>query len=491
MPTPVKLLLVLGLAAGAYLAGRMGHGTSSAPSSPHAGRQILHWACPMHPQYKSDRPGDAPCCGMRLEPVYSDSPASQAGPARPEGSIEATAVQQQLIGVRTDEVKRAPASYLLRVPGRVTVDDARQYRLVAPVDGWIRKLGQNPAGAFVKKNEIVATYYTPTFVSAQQSLLYTLRGDNPMSPEAAGGAPISPMNLNLINVLDALRSLGMHELQLEELKRTRTFASEINIYSPASGYVMSRSISPGQRFEKGSELYRVADITRVWVMTDIFEKDRDLVKPGATAAIRYQGRRFQARMSEALPQFDPQSRTLRTRFELANPGNSLRPDVFVDVEIELRLPPAIAVPSDAVIDSGRRKTVFVAKGDDAFEARSVETGWRFGDRVEITKGLETGERVVVSGNFLIDSESRMRMPANGGEPSRESSPLREKATVARDPVCGMSVDAKAPNVIKAQKEGVAVYFCSEHCRKSFETAPAKNGNSKHTALGEGGRRGPA
>ena len=167
-------------------------------------------------------------------------------------------------------------------------------------------------------------------------------------------------------------------------------------------------------------------------------------------------------MSTVLPQFDPATRTLKVRLEADNPGYVLRPDMFVDVELPVTFPPAIVVPAAAVLDLGMRKTVFVARGDGFFEPRQVETGWRFGNRVEIVKGLDPGERIVVSGNFLIDSESRMELAASG-----------KYGTLARDPVCGSDVAVK-----KAEKTGRAsvykgklYYFSSAECKQQFDRNP--------------------
>jgi len=145
----------------------------------------------------------------------------------------------------------------------------------------------------------------------------------------------------------------MSEYQIHEIERTRIAPSEIRVYSPISGFVIARTVSPEQRFDKGTEMYRIADISHVWVMTDIFEKDREFLRPGALATVHYRGGELPAPMSDALPQFDPQSRTLKTRFELDNPGDLLRPDMFVDVEVHVDTPAAVTVPADAVIDSGR------------------------------------------------------------------------------------------------------------------------------------------
>jgi RND family efflux transporter MFP subunit len=469
MSAPSKVVLILCLMLGAYFAGSLANRPPASASSGSSKEPILYWHCPMHPEYKSDRPGDAPCCGMRLEPVYADLPSSRTG-ALPKGAVEVSAAQQQLIGIHTGEVKRAPASYVLRVPGRITVDEERLYRLIAATDGWIGELGQNSAGTFVKKDQILASYHTLNFQATQQALVF-LNPDWSNRAEAAVPSQRQPGALNLQVAIERLRALGMSDLQIDELQRTHRFASHINIYSPVTGFVIARNVSPTQWFDKGTEMYRIADIGHVWVMTDIFEKDREFLKPGAMASVRYQGRTLQARMSDVLPQFDPQSRTLKTRFELDNPGYLLRPDMFVDVEIHVKMPASITVPADAVLASGRRTTVYVQTGDGVFEPRLVETGWRLGDRVQIVHGLHEGERVVVAGNFLLDSESRMKMPAGAGYTlamsAQETMAAENTAGRAKDPICGMDVDTSTK--LKVERDGKTWYFCSEHCKHQFES----------------------
>ena len=167
-------------------------------------------------------------------------------------------------------------------------------------------------------------------------------------------------------------------------------------------------MSPGLRIEKGSELYRIVDLRRVWILVDLYEKDIGRIRPGGTARVllRQQQKVYQAKVSEVLPQFDAASRTLKLRLEADNPGYCLRPDMFVDVEFPVTFPSMLNIPAEAVLYSGLRKTVFVDRGNGLFEPREVETGRQFGGRVEIVKGLREGERIVSSGNFLIDSESR-------------------------------------------------------------------------------------
>ena len=489
MQKPIRITVGLVLVAGVFLSGYFAH-RPQVPVSANStsSRQVLYYTCPMHPHYKSDHAGDCPSCGMRLVPVNAVDSESETQSTISDipGAVQVNPAKQQLIGVQTEEVHEAAASHRLRASGRIAVDEGRQYRLIAATDGWIRELGENSAGVFVKKNQILTSYYTPNLVAATQTFVFALQTNaQAQSGDATIGYQRGPTTLSLQIALDSLRSLGMSEFQIEEIRQTRVAPDKINVYSPIDGFVIARNISPQQRFDKGAEMYRIADIKHLWVLADIFEKDRNFVKPGAMATVRYRGREFPARMKDVLPQFDPQSRTLKTRFELDNPGYILRPDMFVDVDLHVEMPAALTVPADAVIDSGKQKTVFVEHGDGNFEPRLIETGWRLADRIEITKGLKSGERVIVAGNFLIDSESRMKLTAVG------SAPVTEKAAAQRDPVCGMEIDPVAPHAITVQRGGKTWYLCSERCKKTFEANPDKYTPKKVSAQGTRGARGPA
>ena len=471
MATPAKFAAALLLAVGIFLAGYVANRRPAPVPATGSAKHVLYYACPMHPKYQSNHPGECGACGMQLVAVYAGDPGGQADPSAPAppGSVWISAAKQQLIGVRTEEVRRASLSRPLRVSGRIAVDEGRSYRITAGADGWIRSLGANPAGTLVKKNEILASYYTASILSAEQTFLYALVTNAQVEPRDLTTGPQRPPTTLSVQVgIDTLRNLGMSDLQIDELRRSRKATGLIYIYSPVDGFVIARNILPEQRFDKGSELYRFADLSHVWVLADIFEQDREFVKPGALATVRYQDRQFPARMSDALPQFDPQSRTLRTRFELDNPGYFLRPDMFVDVEVQVTLPSSITVADEAILDSGERKTVFVERGNGVFEPRAVQTGWRLGDRVQILGGLGSGERIVVAGNFLIDSESRLTVPQEAAAPA-----VPQPTGSETDPVCGMNVDPKAPGAIKTQVGGKTYYFCSPKCKKDFEASPGK------------------
>lgn len=460
MKKPAVILLALLGVGIVFIAGSWwGRARPTTPTSQRTQQRPASYTCPMHPDYRSDHAGDCPMCGMRLEPVR----AADDDGAGTRGLVRINAERQQIIGVRVDEVRPASASRLtLRIPGRVAVDDQRVYRITAAVDGWIRQLGQNPAGSFVKKKQVLATYYAQNLISAAQTYVFALQTNaQAQSGDATIGYQRGSTTLSLLVALDSLRALGMNEFQIEEITKTRVAPSEVRVYSPINGFVIARGVSPEQRFDKGTEMYRISDISYVWVMAEVFEKDSSFLKPGTRATVLYEGRRLEARMSNALPQFDPQTRTLKTRFELDNPGDVLRPDMFVDVELHAEMPTAVTVPSDAVVDSGLRKTVYVDRGNGYFEPRRIETGWRMGDRVQITKGLMAGERVVISANFLLDSESRMKSAAMG---------LTNPET---DPVCGMDVDRDAAKNAgrTAAHRDATYYFCSEDCKRKFQAAP--------------------
>ena len=397
------------LAAGFFLAGEWYNQKATVKGGIHEGRRILYYRDPMHPAYKSDKPGIAPDCGMRLEPVFGDSESQPADRREVSGndSLHISAEQQRSIGIQTETVTRSAGVYKLRVLGRVALDETRIYRVAAAVDGWVRQAGPVTTGSIVQKDEVLATFYNREFLTAQQTYLYALNTMDRFKRESedqlkATGAQMRASEENL-------ESLGMGETQLREVARTRQIAKDIEFRSPVAGLVVSRNAFSGLRYDRGGELFRIADIHHIWILADVFENDAGLVRAARSATIRYGDRQLPAEISTTLPQFDPVSRALKVRLEVDNPQFLLRPDMFVDVEFRVRLPEAMAVAVDAVIDSGLRKTVYVEAADGSFTPRLVETGWRMGDKVQITRGLKPGERIVVEGNFLLDSESRMKL----------------------------------------------------------------------------------
>jgi len=370
-------------------------------------RRILFYRDPMHPWYTSDHPGKAPDCGMPLEPVYADSPASSASPP---GSVTLSRSQQQLIGVASVMVKEEAREESFRTLGRVVPEENRVYSISTAVDGWVREVYPPSTGALVNKNAPLARLFSRDLLTPEQSYLYALESTDSQSSDRLQTPPRSQVaEFQLKQAVDELGNLGLPPEQMELVKKSKKLTSEFVVHSPVTGFVLSRNASRGQRIEKGRELYRIADLRQVWILADISSEQARLIHPGGNAFITVDGKQAGvARVTEILPQFDVSARTLRVRLEAENPIYALRPDMFVDVSFKFSLPPSISLPSDAVIDSGQRTIVYVMNDSGSFTRRVVQTGWRFNDRVQITEGLEAGERVVTSGNFLIDSESRMK-----------------------------------------------------------------------------------
>jgi len=212
---------------------------------------------------------------------------------------------------------------------------------------------------------------------------------------------------------DRLRNLGLSEVQIRQIAESRQLPETIDIVSPADGFILARNITSGQHFDRSTEFYRIADLSRVWIVADMFGSDAQNIHPGAVARVTLPDQRgtLSARVTNVLPQVDPETRVLKLRLEARNPSFALRPNMFVDVELPVGGPAGLTVPQDAIIDSGHEQRVFVERSEGVFEPRSVKIGWRSSDRVEIVQGLAEGERVVIEGTFLVDSESRLKSSA--------------------------------------------------------------------------------
>lgn len=402
------VVFVLGIAAlvgAGYIAGR-GSLRSAVPDAD--ARQILYYVDPMHPAYRSDRPGKAPDCGMDLEPVYAGSSSVQLPSAN--GTVHLTRAQEETIRLGTELAQMAVNTRILHTAGRVVPDEGLTYRVSAGVDGWVRRLFSDRTGNHVKRGDALAAFFSKDISAPQQAYLYALESyERSKQMPASPADPLILATQQLAASLDNLRFLGMGEKQIEELGQTRREIFDVNVTAPGDGQILERHMAVGQRFMKGDLLYRIANLQRVWVLADVYPGDPLLLDNMKKARITITGMPpLDAEVAAAPPQFDEQKRTGTLRIELNNPNGSLVPGMIVGVDLEVPARSAITVHADAVIDSGATKRVFVALGDGQYELRDVETGWQEGDRVEIRSGLKAGERVVTAGAFLLDSESRMK-----------------------------------------------------------------------------------
>jgi Cu(I)/Ag(I) efflux system membrane fusion protein len=374
----------------------------------------------MHPAYRSDKPGTAPDCGMALEPVYAEEASQSVLPPEDsmQGMVQIDPAAQRLYGIRLEKVEKDTGQGTIRVFGRVATDQTLVYRINLGTDGFVKETHDDAVGNHVAKNQHLAVVYSPEFLSVAGGYL--------SANERTPGGTAAPKDNSVASVTqgaasaqaraDRLRNLGMSDMQIEEISSERKIPQNVYVVSPTDGFILSRNISSGLRFERYTDLYTIADLSRVWIMAEVFGKDAEAFRPGVKARVTLPdtGESFQATVSDVLPEVDATTRVLKPRLVVDNPGFKLRPDMFVNVELAVSLPAGLTVPSDAVLDSGLSKRVFVQTSTGHFEARIVETGWHINGRVQIVKGLQEGETVVSAGTFLVDSESRLQVAANSG-----------------------------------------------------------------------------
>jgi len=382
------------------------------PAAAPAERKPLYWVDPMHPWYKSDKPGIAPDCGMKLVPVY----AGQQLPNRAAAdAVQVSPEKQQLIGVRYGTAEYEDATDTIRAAARVTVDETRIVKVQTRLEGWIDRVFADFTGKYVKKGDALATVYSPDALATEQEFLLALRAQHTMH---AGAMPeIAEGSDNLVAA--ARRRLELWDIsgpQIDEVARTRKPIEYLTLYAPASGYITERNAFPNQHVTSDTVLYTLAGLSTVWVLADVYEYEGAGVRLGqpATLTLDYlPGRVFYGKVTYILPGVDPASRTLRARIEVSNPGDLLKPDMYGQVEIRTGGARRLMVPESAVLDSGNRQVVYVDRGNGVLEPRPVRVGERADGRAEILEGLRAGERIVTSGNFLLDSESQLKAASGG------------------------------------------------------------------------------
>lgn len=423
------LLLSAGLVAG-FLLSHFHHETAL-----NSTRRILFYKDPMHPSYRSDKPGIAPDCGMELVPVYADEAGSSllSGQKEMPGETQIDSTAQQLYGIRLAKAVRDQGKGLIHAFARVVPDETLIYRVNFGTEGYVKQTMNDAVGDQVTRDQRLAIVYSPDFLAAAGGYLAA----HERSPGAAStatvnsGANASQEVASVQARADRLRNLGMSDFQIDEITRTRKLPEDIYVVAPTDGFILNRKISPGMRFERESDLYTIANLSHVWIIAEVFGRDAQAFRPGAeaVATLTETGQVFRAKVSGVLPEIDPETRAMKIRLEADNPGYKLRPDMFVSISLPVPLTGGISVPAEAVLDSGFSKRVFVQKPNGSFESRTVETGWQAGDRVQITNGLREGETVVSSGTFLVDSESKLQAAGDPSAAERVGSDVSKKRSV--------------------------------------------------------------
>lgn len=321
----------------------------------------------------------------------------------------------QEIGVRFDIAEKRPLTRNIRTVGRVAIDERKLANVNIKIEGWIDRLYVSATGDRVKRGQELFTLYSPDLVATQQEYLLALQSARALGasdfPEVAQGAR------SLLEVTRRRLLLwDIPEYHIEDLERTGQVLKTLPIHAPISGTVIERKALAGMHVQPGDMLYTIADLTSIWILAEIYEYELPLVQVGQTAEVTLSydpQTHFEARVDFIYPTIDPQTRTAKIRFTLGNPEERLKPDMYANVELRLPLGMRLAVPKDAVLETGERKIIFIHHGGGKLEWRKVATGLRADEWVEITEGIQIGEHIVTSANFLIDSESQLKAAVGG------------------------------------------------------------------------------
>ena len=410
MKTIIRLA-VLGLLTGAFIfalacKGSGGKSAAPGPAGSEAGQKTpippkkkTMYKSTMMPNEVSDKPGKD-SMGMDMVPFEveeSGTVTEVGGRVRVRISPE----RQQLIGIKTAPVQSQHIHKFINAVGRVDYAEPNISIVNLKFDGWVEKLYVNSTGRAVRKGEPLLDIYSPDLVSAQQEYLIALKA----------GKTLGEASSILNSAREKLRLWDVTDSQVEELGRTGQFKKIVTVYSPGSGIVIEKNVVQGQKIMAGENLFKIADLSTVWVLGEVYEYELPFIKTGQEVKISlsyYPGEAFIGKIIYVYPYLKPETRTNQVRIEIANPGLKFKPEMFANLAIHVDYGTKLAVPADAVLDAGVSKIVFVAKGDGYFEPREVTLGVKGEDVYEVLDGLSDGENVVTSANFLIDSESSLK-----------------------------------------------------------------------------------
>lgn len=471
-------------------------------------KKIAYYRDPMHPWFTSNKPGKAPDCGMDLVPVYE-------GEGDTEG-IKIDPVTVQNIGVKTETVERRKLNKVIRTTGKIDFDETKVYSINTKIMGWVEKLYVDYTGKVVREGEPLLELYSPELVTTQQEYLQALRYRQQLEQSSIEEARKGAEEL----VQSARRRLlywDIPEREIEELEKRGIPKKTMPFYSPVDGIVMEKMVFKGQNVMAGMELFKVADLSTVWVLADIYQYELPWVKVGQQVEIDLSylpGKAFSGRITYIYPYLSMETKTAKVRVEVRNtPNFELKPDMYATVKIVSPVVmDGIAVPDQAIIRSGERNVVVVALGGGYFDPRDVKLGVMAGGYVQILEGLKEGEKIVTSSQFLIDSESNLKaaiglMAGHAGmdmsKPMKERKPAEEehkghemkqevpkekkveKSPAAKpaapktvvDPVCGMEI---TPDEQRSYTyKGTTYYFCSDDDLKKFKQNPEKYVGHQH------------
>ena len=417
-----------------------GNGEASAPpAKPKGERKIKYWVAPMDPTYIRDSPGKSPM-GMELVPVYEEAEAAAENP----NAIRIDPSVVQNIGVRTAVVARRDLTRSLRTIGRVTVDEKRLTEINTKVGGWIERLFVAETGQQVRRGDPLLTLYAPDLVTTQREYLLAVDnlrkvGASPF-PEVVEGA-----KRLLASTRERLALWDINRAQIDRLERTATVERTLTLYSPFDGVVLERHATEGMYVTPGQPLLQLADLSRVWVLADVYESELPWVRPNTPADMTlsyHPGQVFKGKLDYVYPTLDPKTRVIQVRLVFANPQGDLKPGMYADVALTPRVAASVVVvPNEAVIHSGRRNLAFVRLPDNRFEPRTLTLGPAGDDGQQVLAGLAEGETVVTSAQFLLDSESQLKEAVAKLMAVRQESGAAAAAPPARAPITAPAAPA--------------------------------------------------
>lgn len=321
----------------------------------------------------------------------------------------------QTIGVKFQEAARRQLDKIMRTVGRVEIDERLVGRVNLKFEGWIEDLRVSAIGDHVEKDQVLFTIYSPNLVATQEEYLLALQ-----SYRELGKSEFSEVSRGAKDLLEATRRRlqlwDIKENHVHNLERTGRVLRTLPIHSPVTGTVLRMEARAGTFVTPGTELYFIADLSRIWILADIYEYELPFIKTGQGAIVTLSydpDAKLHGHVAFIYPTLDPKTRTIKVRFELDNPGEKLKPDMYANVELKIPLGTRLVVPRDAILESGERQLLFIHHGGGQLEWRNVALGARTGDWVEVKEGIKEGEHVVTGANFLIDSESQLKAAVGG------------------------------------------------------------------------------
>lgn len=409
---------------------------------------IEQYHCGMHPWITDNEPSKCPICGMTLTPVYKNNGTTE------EGTVQIDPAMVQNIGVKTEMVMKRKLTHTIRTTGRIDYDETKQTVITTKFSGYIEKLYLDYTGKPVQQGQPLFDIYSPELVATQQEYLQAIRYSSTMK-SANDSSVSSGANDLLQSAKKKLLYWDISPAQIKELEQTGNIQKTLTIYSPFSGVVVEKNIFDGMQAQAGTGLFKLADISQMWVYADVYENELSWVKVGENATIDLPynaGKSLQGKVSYIYPYLQEQTRTAKVRIDFPNENQSLKKDMYVTVHITPTVSiNAIAIPEQSVIHSGKRDVVILALGEGKFKSIDVKFGSLADGYYEVKEGLKEGDEIVTSSQFLIDSESNLKAGTSS--------------------MSGMDMGSK--NEKQEQKEEKAIYTCCPACPEVKSDKPGK------------------